>query len=414
MSEIEDNEEFIDEYNTIEKEMEKRERDSVFNVPLENVKDVLNSLSQKEKEMPDGYGTFIEPQDIRESKAVANKYLNPSEISDSQLMSDFTTALRGNPTTWYADGLKLRESIIESQKRGIPINDLIDKAVSIYTKDGYDVETAKSVVASMIEPIIKGAKTVSTTPGQPNTAKIEAKKEPEINIVDKVVEQVKEQQRIYPKRSLLKQLEAGIASLQKSYAYVNADDIAREQMVRDVRKALGIKETRVKSKILPAKPAEKTSVVNDAEALRSKLKDLEKTDKAAKKIVTDYVSKNLKGAVDAKGLKKILDGLSGSLLTAADRAKAISKVMDVINKSENVIAIDKLKLLNAQIKSEARAAKAAKKEGVKETKEQLNERAAKKKQVFEKVVADVKAMLGKAKVSAKNVKTLLNGLTSNL
>ena len=253
------------------------------------------------------------------------------------------------------------------------------------------------------------------------TEEVDKEKELTANTINKVVDEVKEQQRIYPKRSLLKHLEAGINSLQKSDAYVNANDIAREQMVRDVRKALGVKETRVKSKVLAAKPAPKTTVVNDAEALKSKLKDLEKTDKeakkfaeSAKKIVTDYVTKNLKGAVDAKGLKKILDGLSGSLLTAADRAKAISKVMDVINKSENVVAIDKLKLLNAQIKSEARAAKAAKKEGVKETKEQLNERAAKKKQVFEKVVADVKAMLGKAKVSAKNIKTLLNGLTANL
>lgn len=250
---------------------------------------------------------------------------------------------------------------------------------------------------------------------------VDKEKELRDTTVNKVVDEVKEQQRIYPKRSLLKHLESGINSLQKSEAYVNADDITREQMVRDVRKALGVKETRVKSKVLPTKPAPKTTLVNDAEALRSKLKDLEKTDKeakkfaeSAKKIVTDYVTKNLKGAVDAKGLKKILDGLSGSLLTAADRAKAISKIMDVINKSENVMAIDKLKLLNAQIKSEARAAKAAKKEGVKETKEQLNERAAKKKQVFENVVAEVKAMLGKAKVSVKNVKTLLTGLTSNL
>ena len=253
------------------------------------------------------------------------------------------------------------------------------------------------------------------------TQEVDQQKELTANTVNKVVEQVKEQQRIYPKRSLLKHLQVGINSLQNSDAYVNADDIAREQMVRDVRKALGVKETRVKSKVLAAKPVPKTTVVNDAEALKSKLKDLEKTDKeaksfaeSAKKIVTDYVTKNLKGAVDAKGLKKILDGLSGSLLTAADRAKAISKIMDVINKSENVVAIDKLKLLNAQIKSEARAAKAAKKEGVKETKQQLNEKAAKKKQVFENVVAEIKAMLGKAKVSAKNIKTLLTGLTANL
>lgn len=177
MSEIEGNEEFTDEYNAIEKEMEKRERYSVFNTPLEGVKDVLNSLSKKEKDMPNGYGTFIEPQDIKESKAVVSKYLNPSQISDSQLMSDFTNALRGNPTTWYADGLKLRESVKEAQKRNIPVNDLIDKAVSIYTKAGYDLDTAKSTVATMIEPILKGAQDVSVTPMQAPVASIESSQE---------------------------------------------------------------------------------------------------------------------------------------------------------------------------------------------------------------------------------------------
>ena len=177
MSEIEGNEEFTDEYNAIEKEMEKREHYSVFNTPLEGVKDVLNSLSKKEKDMPNGYGTFIEPQDIKESKDVVSKYLNPSQISDSQLMSDFTNALRGNPTTWYADGLKLRESVKEAQKRNIPVNDLIDKAVSIYTKAGYDLDTAKSTVATMIEPILKGAQDVSVTPMQAPVASIESSQE---------------------------------------------------------------------------------------------------------------------------------------------------------------------------------------------------------------------------------------------
>ncbi len=174
MSEIEGNEEFTDEYNAIEKEMEKRERYSVFNTPLEGVKDVLNSLSQKEKDMPNGYGMFADPQEIKESKSVVSKYLNPSQISDSQLMSDFTNALRGNPTNWYADGLKLRESIKEAQKRNIPVSDLIDKAVSIYTKAGYDLDTAKSTVATMIEPILKGAQDVSVTPMQAPVASIES------------------------------------------------------------------------------------------------------------------------------------------------------------------------------------------------------------------------------------------------
>jgi hypothetical protein len=174
MSEIEGNQQSVDEYNAIEKEMEKRERLSVFNVPLEQVNTVLESLAQKEKDMPNGYGTFAEPKDIRESKAVAQKYLNASEISDSQLMSDFTNALRGNPTTWYADGLKLRESVKEAQKRNIPVSNLIDKAVSIYTNAGYDLETAKSTVAGMIEPILKGATDVSVTPEQASVAAIES------------------------------------------------------------------------------------------------------------------------------------------------------------------------------------------------------------------------------------------------
>lgn len=177
MSEIEDNPEFTDEYNTIEKEMEKRERYSVFNTPLEGVKDVLNSLAQKEKDMPNGYGMFADPKEIKESKSVVSKYLNPSQISDSQLMSDFTNALRGNPTTWYADGLKLRESVKEAQKRNIPVSDLIDKAVSIYTKAGYDLDTAKSTVATMIEPILKGAQDVSVTPAQAPVAAIESGQE---------------------------------------------------------------------------------------------------------------------------------------------------------------------------------------------------------------------------------------------
>jgi hypothetical protein len=329
--------------------------------------------------------------------------------------------------TWVSDNKEYSDEYVKSNENGVLIEfkpEAIDKSSSEsgQQNDNTGVRLGRGLNLDDVQRVTDANGNVLYE-AEPKTNTEEVGKEKQLidTTVNKVVYEVKEQQRIYPKRSLLKQLEAGINSLQKSDAYVNADDIAREQMVRDVRKALGVKETRVKSKVLAAKPASKTTVVNDAEALKSKLKDLEKTDKAAKnfaesakKIVTDYVAKNLKGAVDAKGLKKILDGLSGPLLTPADRAKAISKVMEVVNQSENVIAIDKLKLLNAQIKSEARAAKAAKKEGIKETKEQLNERAAKKKKVFEDVISQVKAMLGKAKVSAKNVKTLLNGLTNNL
>ena len=361
----------------------------------------LNTISSTDYLLKGISGVFSKAGDLIDN--IRNKYAK--ELADNNLVD--VKNLIGTDT-YNKIVSEIKDAINQSYENNSDAQKILDEVLQYPTgmppRIGNDIESRLEA----LEP-------------KPITEEVNNEKELRDTTINKVVDEVKEQQRIYPKRSLLKHLEAGINSLQKSDAYVNADDITREQMVRDVRKALGVKETRVKSKVLAAKPAEKTTVVKDAEALRSKLKDLEKTDKeakkfaeSAKKIVTDYVTKNLKGAVDAKGLKKILDGLSGSLLTAADRAKAISKIMDVINKSENVIAIDKLKLLNAQIKSEARAAKAAKKEGIKETKEQLNERAAKKKQVFENVVAEVKAMLGKAKVSAKNVKTLLNGLTANL
>lgn len=149
------------EFNALEKEMEKRERASVFNVPLNEAKSALNALSKKEKEMPNGYGAFIEKRDISESKQVIERYSeeNRKELSDKDLMNDFKNALMGNPDTWYADGLKLRESAKEAADRGITFDNLLNTAKAVFTKDGYDDETAESVVLGMLKPIFKNSKT---------------------------------------------------------------------------------------------------------------------------------------------------------------------------------------------------------------------------------------------------------------
>ena len=157
MASIEEDKSKRQEYNAIEKEMEARERASVFNVPLEKVSDSIDALIKKEKEMPYGYGTFIEMKDAREVKRIAEKYLNPKEITDSELKKDFISALRGNPTTWYADGLKLRESLKEATARGIDTKELINDAIEVYTKAGYDFETARDTVALMLKPVFEGS-----------------------------------------------------------------------------------------------------------------------------------------------------------------------------------------------------------------------------------------------------------------
>lgn len=143
------------EFNSLEKEMEKRERDSVFSVPLDKVGESIDALMKKEKEMPNGFGSFIEKRDAKETKEVADKYLNSKDIPDEEIKTDFKNALMGNPDTWYADGLKLRESMKEATSRGIDIETLLGEAEKEFTKDGYDSQTAKEVIAGRLQKVFK-------------------------------------------------------------------------------------------------------------------------------------------------------------------------------------------------------------------------------------------------------------------
>ena len=162
MSEIEGDNKYTDEFNSLEKEMEKRERDTIFNVPLEKVNDAVDVLISKEKEMPNGFGAFVEKGDAIEVKKVADRYLNAKELTDAELMKDFLDAVLGNPTASYADGLKMREALNEATNRGIDTEVMLANVTKVYTDAGYDIETAKSVVAGMLKPVLKGSQKVSS------------------------------------------------------------------------------------------------------------------------------------------------------------------------------------------------------------------------------------------------------------
>lgn len=152
----------MDEFNALEKEMEVRERDSVFGVPLKDVNAAVDALIKKDKQMPNGYGAFIDPKDARETKRVADKYSDPKELTDSEVKKDFTDALMGNPDTWYADGLQLRESANEAASRGISLDELFKPIVDEYVKDGYTAQDAKETIQRKLKPILKDAKTQPT------------------------------------------------------------------------------------------------------------------------------------------------------------------------------------------------------------------------------------------------------------
>lgn len=142
------------EYNEIDKELQNREWRSVFDAPLDKVSQVIDDIMKKEKEMPYGYGSYMESKDARLSKEVIEKYSkeNVENLSDNDIIKDFKDAMFGNPTTWYADGLKLKESLKEAQNRGI---DVFDKYTQEFIKDGYTKEDAISAANRVLEPILK-------------------------------------------------------------------------------------------------------------------------------------------------------------------------------------------------------------------------------------------------------------------
>lgn len=164
-------------FSDSEKELERREKDRVFSVPLSEVSNVLDELRFQEKNMPNGFGIFTDLEDLSESKTVAERYLSPEKLSDREVESDFMSALRGNPKTWYADGLKLRESVKESGNRGISFEDLINKAKQIYINDGYDVKVADEIISSKLAPIFGEQQVTQTKQEVPTavtpTAKVE-------------------------------------------------------------------------------------------------------------------------------------------------------------------------------------------------------------------------------------------------
>lgn len=160
MAEIEGDKSKQGEFNEMEKEMERRERSSVFDVPLQDVKGAIDVLLQKEKDKPNGFGAFIEKRDARETKEVANRYSNAKEITDKELKRDFTDAVLGNPDTWYADGLKLRESINEATRRGINLQEMIADVEQKFINDGFTLEDAKATIQRRLSPVFNGAEVV--------------------------------------------------------------------------------------------------------------------------------------------------------------------------------------------------------------------------------------------------------------
>jgi hypothetical protein len=132
-----------------ERELEKREQRKVFDASLDELPNVVKELRAKYKEE----GIFTELKDLSQISEIVDRYSNAEQLSDAEVIKDFKDAVFGNPTTWYSDGIKLRESVKEAGNRGISFKQLVEKLGGEFKADGFTEEQAKSTVEGMLDPI---------------------------------------------------------------------------------------------------------------------------------------------------------------------------------------------------------------------------------------------------------------------
>lgn len=149
------------EFNDIENELQSREWKTILDAPVDKLNEVLDDLAKKDKEMPNGFGTFIDPESIREIKEISEKYSpeNTSELTDQQVEKDFQLALnKTGDNLEEASSFRMREALKEASERGITIESLIETAVNKYVNDGFDKKTGEEVVASKLEKYLNKTK----------------------------------------------------------------------------------------------------------------------------------------------------------------------------------------------------------------------------------------------------------------
>jgi hypothetical protein len=167
-AEIEGNKVHSKEFNEIDKELGKREWQSIMLSPLGDVNAVLDNLVEKEKYMPNGFGAYIEKRDIRESKVIVKKY--EGEVSKDEAANDFKDAFLGNPSAWYADGLKLKESVRVFMEKGGTFKELLQSVQKEFEADGFTEQDAASVIKIKLSEITKVNETTSSNDITPNAS----------------------------------------------------------------------------------------------------------------------------------------------------------------------------------------------------------------------------------------------------
>lgn len=354
-SEIEDSTNKADQklFDEIDKELEKREWDSVLNSPLEKISSVVDDLMVKEKTMPNGFGSYMERLDARETKEVADKYLG--EVSRQEAFKDFKDAFNGNPSTWYADGLKLRESVRTFIEKGGTFKDLLTAIKLDFESDGFSEADAAAVINRKLKEIQNKNATKEGDKQQDNQQQYTQTEAGEISTEpsssDSTIKsgQEADQESAATQEKVIPPKEA--KELAKKYGFkapIEAVNSVNDRTNSNYKRIEEIPETQLQEAAQERKTKQSiVETVGDEKAVRSGiteyindlekqgritvnqsanwLKKLNNTNLNSKKAVGDFITSIEKGFKEA-ALKQKQSDLNSKVKRAGKRAKGKSKV----------------------------------------------------------------------------------------
>lgn len=184
-------------FNKIDKELESREWRSVLNAPLSKISSIIDRLIDKNKNMPNGFGAYIENSDARKAKKIIEKY--SGEVDKETALNDFKDAFFGNPSSSYSDAVKLRESVRAFQEQGGSFKDLLNSVQKEFESDGFTEQDAANVINRKLNEVKnKGLEeTKSETPVEPKAIETKAeapslskKDQEEVKFLDEQIQSI--------------------------------------------------------------------------------------------------------------------------------------------------------------------------------------------------------------------------------
>jgi len=155
-------------------------------------------------------------------------------------------------------------------------------------------------------------------------------------------------------------IEGGISFMQQTIAYEEADDITREQMVRNINKEFGVKEKRAPSvEKLGLKEKAKKVLIDSKKLLDERLVEIDQSIKegqrnfktAVKDLATDIKAMLPKGVFSTSQVKVITNAMASNLLNPKLRQDAVNRVIRVVNNVAEATKLKEVYNLRSKIKS---------------------------------------------------------------